>query len=228
MASNYELNYAVDLVFVIDSTGSMRPILDTVKNNALNFYGDFMEIMNKKNKPVQSVRIRIIAFRDYYYDKENAMLTTDFFELPKQAELFSDCVNSIEPRGGGDDPEDGLEALAYAMKSNWNTEAVKKRHVIVLWTDDGTHPLGFGKHVPNYPNGMAKDFDELTKWWGSRGNQGIMDEASKRLLLFAPDKESYTSIYNSWNNVVFYESEAGKGLEEADYQTILEAISNSI
>ena len=71
---------------------------------------------------------------------------------------------------------------------------------------------------------MAKDFDELTKWWGSRGNQGIMDEAAKRLFLFAPDKESYTSIFNSWNNIVFYESEAGKDLEEDDYQAILNSL----
>ena len=225
---NYEMDYAVDLVFVIDATGSMTPILDTVKNNALNFYDDFMAMMNRKNKPVKSVRIRVIAFRDYAFDRERAMMVTNFFELPKQSVEFSDAVHSIQPFGGGDDPEDGLEALAYAIKSDWNMDAVKKRHVIVLWSDDGTHDLGFGKGVNNYPKGMAKDFDELTQWWGSRTYRGIMDEASKRLLLFAPDKESYTSIYNTWNNVIFYESEAGKGLESTDYDQILDAISNSI
>ena len=40
MAANYDITYNVDMVFVIDTTGSMRPVLDLVKNNALNFYND--------------------------------------------------------------------------------------------------------------------------------------------------------------------------------------------
>ena len=39
MANNYRMDYGVDLVFCIDATMSMQPLLDTVKNNALNFYG---------------------------------------------------------------------------------------------------------------------------------------------------------------------------------------------
>ena len=47
MGSNYKtlMAYEVDLVFCIDATGSMDPILDTVKSNALNFYQDFMGVM---------------------------------------------------------------------------------------------------------------------------------------------------------------------------------------
>ena len=228
MNNNYQLNYIVDLVFVIDATGSMRPILDTVKNNALNLYGDFMNMMNRKNKSVQSVRVRLIAFRDYYFDNEDAMLVTDFFVLPQQAAQFKTCVESIRAKGGGDDPEDGLEALAYAMKSDWNRSAGRKRHVIVLWSDDGTHELGFGKKARNYPQGMARDFNELTAWWGSRTRPGFMDESAKRLLLFTPAKRHYTDICSSWNNVIMYESAAGRGMRDVDYQQILNAIANSI
>lgn len=78
MGSNYRLTYGVDLVFCIDATMSMNPILNTVKENALNFYQDFQRIMEAKNKRVQKLRIRIVAFRDYYYDKEKAMLVTNF------------------------------------------------------------------------------------------------------------------------------------------------------
>ena len=68
MASNYRFTYGVDLVFCIDATGSMGPLLDTVKANALNLYRDLMKIMDRKNKRVEQVRIRIIAFRDYKYE----------------------------------------------------------------------------------------------------------------------------------------------------------------
>lgn len=228
MGSNYKVNYGVDLVFCIDATMSMDHILDTVKNNAMNFYQDFSKVMFEKHKSVSQLRIRIVAFRDYYYDKENAMLVTDFFNFPQQAEDFKACVQSIVAEGGGDDPEDGLEALAYAMKSDWGTDAQKKRHVIVVWSDDATHELGFGKSVSNYPNGMAKDFDELTRWWGSKSCPGIMDESAKRLILFTPDKESWNTISDTWNNVIQYVSDAGTGLADVDYQQILSAICNSI
>jgi len=228
MGSNYRVTYGVDLVFCIDATMSMNHILGIVKDNALNFYRDFKKTMDEKHKTVIQLRVRIVAFRDYYYDREKAMMVTDFFNLPEQSDDFRACVRCIEAEGGGDDPEDGLEALAYAMKSKWSTPGKKNRHVIVVWSDEGTHDLGFGKSAPNYPNGMAKDFNELTEWWGSSYCPGIMDESAKRLLLFTPDKPSWNKIKDNWNNVIHYESEAGTGLKDSDYSMILNAICNSI
>ena len=98
MSSNYRLSYAVDLVFCIDATESMDHIIDTVKSNALNFYGDFQAAMAAKHKNVSSVRIKVIAFRDYLADGRQAMMMSDFFTLPAQAADFRDCVNSIEER----------------------------------------------------------------------------------------------------------------------------------
>ena len=40
MAAPRGLSYAVDIVFCIDVTGSMTPIIDQVKANALRFYDD--------------------------------------------------------------------------------------------------------------------------------------------------------------------------------------------
>ena len=231
MASNYrnKMTYEVDLVFCIDATMSMDPILDKVKNNALNFYQDFHNVMNEKGKKVSQLRIRVVAFRDYYYDKEKAMMVTNFFKLPDMASDFEACVKCIIPDGGGDDPEDGLEALAYAMKSDWSTGAAKKRHVIVVWSDDGTHDIGFGKKAPNYPKGMPKDFNELTEWWGSRKNPGLMDENAKRLLIFAPDKPGWTYIRDNWNNVIHaITDDEDYGLSKVEYTEILNAICNSI
>ncbi len=73
------MNYTVDLVFCIDATGNMNPVINMVKNNALSFYSDLMNALNAKGKRVESVRIKVIAFRDYLEDKDDAMLVTDFF-----------------------------------------------------------------------------------------------------------------------------------------------------
>ncbi len=228
MGSNYKMKYNVDIVFVIDATGSMSDLIDIVKNNAINFHSDIQEVMSKKGKTIQDFRIKVIAFRDYIADGEDAMLRTDFFNLPDETEEFKETVNSISAFGGGDEPEDGLEALAFAIRSKWNTEGLKRRQLIVVWSDASTHPLGFGKHIDNYPKKMAADFNELTKWWGDKDNNGYMDYNSKRLILFTPDVPGWSDIRNSWDNVIHYMSEAGKGLEEVNYNQIIDAIAYSI
>ena len=234
MGSNFKITYSVDMVFCIDCTGSMDNIINIVKDNALNFYQDLTAAMDAKSKKVSQLRVRVVAFRDYQYDLEDAMLVTDFFNLPEQAEDFERCVRSLEAKGGGDDPEDGLEALAYAIKSKWNTEGVKKRQVIVVWTDDATHPLGFGKvksnGAPNefYPNGMAQDLNELASWWGGGQYNGFMDNNAKRLLLYAPDAPDWSSIARNWDNVLHFPSEADSGLTELEYNEIISTITNTI
>ncbi|MCR5664253.1 MAG: VWA domain-containing protein [Oscillospiraceae bacterium] len=229
MGSNYGSKYHVDIVMCIDATGSMGPLIDVVKQNALSFYGDLISRLNEKNKHVDEVRVRIIVFRDYLADGENAMLASNFFTLPAQADEFRALVNSIEPMGGGDDPEDGLEALGYAIKSKWTQEGVKRRHIIVLWTDDATHDLGFGAASRYYPTKMAKDFSELSLWWGCGQQQGaVMDPKSKRLLIYAPAKESWTTIAETWDNTLMFPSEAGRGLDRVTYDEILDAICGSV
>ena len=227
--NNQGMDYTVDMVFCIDATGSMEDvsgsqikIINMVKQNALNFYSDLNNAMAAKRKTVRQLRVRVIAFRDYLADAENAMLVTDFFMLPQQAKEFEACINSINADGGGDIPEDGLEALAYAIKSKWTNETAKKRHVIVVWTDACTHALGHGKGSKYYPNGMPKNMSELNDWWEE------MNENSKRLIMFAPDESHWDYISRNWDNVVHYPSVAGNGLAETSYGEILNAIANSV
>lgn len=228
MSNNSEMKYSVDICMCIDATASMGPFLDLVKKQALSFYDDLTAEMAKKDKYVDELRVRVIAFRDYKVDGVNAMLTSGFFSLPAQAKEFEEMLNGVDPIGGGDLPEDGLEALAYAIKSKWNQQAAKKRHVIVVWTDDGTHDLGFGKEAPNYPAKMPATFGELTQWWGFSQCPGLMDEQAKRLIVYAPAKEYWTTIADTWNNTLLFKSQAGKGLDSLTYTEILDAIVGSI
>lgn len=229
MASNYQMTYNVDMVFCIDCTGSMGNIIEMVKKNALNFYHDVTDVMEKKHKHISQLRVRVVAFRDYIADGEKAMMVTEFFKLPQEADEFEKCVRSLKAEGGGDDPEDGLEALAYAIKSNWDTEGMKKRHVVVVWTDAPTHHLGYGSSCANYPKNMAKDIKELTEWWeGGIQQKGVMDDNAKRLVLYAPDAADWNVIAQNWGNVLYFPSEAGKGLENLEYSEIIETIANSV
>ena len=100
MGENYLFKYNVDMVFCIDATASMRPVINTVKNNALNFYHDVTAAMERKGKHINEMRIRVIAFRDYLADGDSAMMTTDFFRLPEQSKDFVCKKYSCKRRRG--------------------------------------------------------------------------------------------------------------------------------
>ena len=217
------LTYNVDIVMCIDCTGSMQGLIDTVKQNALKFYPDLRKFCEAKDKHIEQLRVKVIGFRDFYADGAKAIEESAFFNIPEEEEKFKATIDKLEAYGGGDEPENGLEALALAMKSSWVKDGHKKRHVIVLWTDASTHPLEKPETKNQYyPSGMPKDFNELTDLW--ENNQEGMSKAAKRLILFAPDAYAWSEIGVNWYNTVHYISKAGNGLKEYDYKTILTVI----
>jgi hypothetical protein len=185
--------------------------------------------MEEKDKFVDNLRIKVIPFRDYYAsDGQESMKESEFFDMPDQREEFSSFVNSIRATGGGSAPECGLEALSKAIRSDWTDSGDKQRQIIALWSDINPHPLEKNKDSKpsSYPDDMPSNFDELTNIWAGQG--GPMKYSAKRLLVFAPDAEFWTDIGNYWDNSVHYASKAGKGLEDVDYDTILDAIAGSV
>ena len=221
------ITYSVDIALCIDATGSMGSIVDKVKSNALKFYDDLSKHMLEKGKTIDVLRIRVIAFRDFYVDGDKAIATTDFLTLPQDLDKLSSFVNTIKADGGGDEPENGLEALTLAMKSEWSKIGDKRRQIIVFWTDASAHHLdkNADKKPPNYPSDMPGNFDDITDIWEG---QSLMSMSAKRLILYAPDTDPWTDIATHWTNVIHYPSRAGDGLAAVDYQEILNAIANSV
>lgn len=221
------LKYNVDIVMCIDCTGSMGDLLDTVKNNALKFYPDLCARCEEKGKDISELRIRAIAFRDFNCDGSAAIADTGFLNIPDEEGDFKSFVSGLRPAGGGDEPENGLEALAMAINSEWTSGGDKRRHVVVVWSDASTHPLGVGSSNSLYPQSMPSDFDELTDWWEDE-QSGKMRKSAKRLVIFAPDASAWTEIGMNWTNTIHHPAKAGAGLEDVDYETILSTIVNSI
>jgi hypothetical protein len=229
--NNQGVVYDVDIVLCIDQTGSMEPIMNQVKERALSFHKDFRRELESMDKNVDTLRVRVIGFRDYQYNDYPPMEISEFFELPDKESQFSSFANNLEAAGGGDEPESGLEALAFAIKSDWNTRSVKKRHIIVIWTDTSFHPLGTGrgseKEYVDYPSSdLPKNMDELTDWWD--GQSGRMDFNAKRLLIFAPDTEGWSEICTHWEKAIHVPTVAGEGLADKSYVEILNAIAKSV
>jgi hypothetical protein len=226
LAAPRGLTYAVDIVFCIDVTGSMTPILDSVKANALGFYDDVQTNLTAKGKHVEQLRVRIVAFRDFAADGPAALEESPFFTLPAERAAFSEFVNGLIPQGGGDHPESGLEAVAIAINSPWTTAGDRRRQVIVVWTDQPAHPLDPSVVPADLASRIPADFSALTDAW--EDEQGVMAANSKRLILFAPDGPGWSDISSVWENVVHHPSQAGGGLSEVDYGTIIDSIGNSV
>ena len=93
---------------------------------------------------------------------------------------------------------------------------MRRRQVIVVWTDAGTHELGFGKASPYYPKGMPSDLAELEDWWDE------MDDYTKRLFIFAPDTNYWNHISENWEWVYHVDSVAGHGMSEHNYGQIFD------
>jgi len=225
-AAAKRLRYAVDIVFCIDVTGSMSPILDRVKDNALRFYDDVQKNLTDKGKNVDELRVRVIAFRDFKADGAAALQESPFFSLPGEQAGFAEFVRGLVPEGGGDAPESGLEAVALAIQSPWTTSGDRRRQVIVVWTDSPAQPLDAATVPAPYVDKVPGDFSALTDLW--ENEQGVMGASSKRLILFAPDGPGWTDISGVWENVVHHPSKAGEGLSDVDYSTIIDSIANSV
>ncbi|MGM9439420.1 vWA domain-containing protein [Streptomyces murinus] len=224
------LQYAVDIVLCIDATGSMNPVLGSVKESAFTFQQRLEAVMQNKGKAISQLRVRTIAFRDFGDNEDDAIEQTGFLTLPDQAEEFRGFLAGIQAGGGGDRPESGLEALALAVGSPWETGLDRRRHVIVMFTDAPAHPLG-GPHsaLQRYPTAVPRSADELFERWGYAGSQeAVMEQSAKRLVLFAPDEEPWNEMQEDWDMTLHFPSKAGHGLEEFEMDEIIDTIANSL
>jgi hypothetical protein len=227
--ANGGLAYAVDIVFCIDVTGSMAPVIETVKEGAISFHKRLESAMAGKNKSISQLRLRVVAFRDFADNPSDAIEASDFWHIPEQTADFEGFVRRLRAGGGGDEPESGLEALALAIGSDWERGLDRRRHIIAVFTDASAHPVGNGSSAATYPRNIPSSMDDLFEQWGYGSSQTAkMENAAKRLLMFAPDAQPWNMIAADWNNTIYLQSQAGNGLDEYELNEIVDLIANSV
>ena len=222
--------YSIDLVFVIDTTGSMGSVIAEVKVLVQGFSDRLRSVMANEGKEMQDLWVRIVTFRDLGEEGSRAISASHFYELPEQEEALREFVGGLSPAGGGDEPESGLEALWLAMRSPWRN-VLRSRHIIVMLTDAPAHNLG--KY--EYPKDLFQDavippgnLHEMKKYWGISPDSGVMNAQARRLIIFAPDANPWNEIGERWENTVSVQSRAGEGLIDTELETILKTIAKSV
>lgn len=222
-----ETNRNIDLALLIDGTGSMAPCIESVKSNARRFHQEFVKEMTDLGSVIDSMRIKVIVFRDYHDDGEQAMVESPFFELPTDTADFEKFLADIQANGGGDGPENGLEALYFAMKSDFTTCA-KDRQVIVLFTDADALDLKQRASEPGYPTDMVDEAGLIEMWACMAQDSSFkLRERNKRLVMFAPDNTKYKALKSKLNRSVFEPVNMSDGLGDIDFKDIIKIIAAS-
>ena len=226
------MDYKVDIVMCIDVTGSMQDCIDTVKNRALQFWPDLQDALKAASKNVSDVRVKVIGFRDFEADGSSSLQESRYFNLSDQGssdpEEYKQFVSNLVADGGGDEPENSLEALSLAIQSDWVQTGDKRRHVIVMFTDASAHKLeDANRSNPYYPANMPASLEELTDIWltpaSGQTSKIKLKQPAKRLVVFAPQMYPWPEIYESWNQVVYNPSKAGEGLDDVSWEHIINA-----
>lgn len=223
--------YNMDMVLCFDLTGSMTPYLNTVKAHAQRLVELLHERMEDAGKSIDRLRVRVIGFRDYKYDGKESMVESPFYELPQDADAFQAFLDGLNATGGGDAPENALEALALAMGSDWNTEGESKRSIILLFTDAPALELQHPERTKNpaYPEDMPKDIAELSACWCATNQTRctMPDSRCGRLLLFAPGVEAWNSLA-TWPRTWHVATKLDSGLSEVDIGAVADLTVNSV
>ncbi|MCA9797250.1 MAG: VWA domain-containing protein, partial [Candidatus Eremiobacteraeota bacterium] len=123
------LTKRVDLVFVLDVTGSMVDELDGVKASIDNFVARF-------DRHRLDVRVGLLAFGDAFAGEEVQAIKVggDFFT--RDIDGFRNGLSKLGVVSGEDPPESSLDALVAASRLPFAREAVK---VVILITDAPPH-----------------------------------------------------------------------------------------
>lgn len=116
----------LEMVFVLDTTGSMGGLLEGAKQR---IWGIVNEVMQKQSHP--RVRVGLVAYRDKDDD-----YVTKVLPLTEDLDKVYTTLMDYEAAGGGDSPEDVRRALADGVKNaGWSQSQQGVAQIIFLVGD---------------------------------------------------------------------------------------------
>lgn len=116
----------LDVVFAIDTTGSMEPYIHEVRDNILKIMEDVFEYS-------QGVRMGVVAYKDHGDEGENEFYLTKILPLTFDKKEMVEFLRSpdLHIGVGGNDAEAVECALYDAVNLNWGLSRTPKAIVLV-------------------------------------------------------------------------------------------------
>ncbi len=120
----------LEMIFILDTTGSMGGLIEGAKQR---IWGIVNEVMQTSSRP--AVRIGLVAYRD-----RGDQYVTQVLPLTEDLDKVYTTLMDYEAGGGGDGPEDVRKALADGVRSaGWSSGTPGLAQVIFLVGDAPPH-----------------------------------------------------------------------------------------
>ncbi|OHT12744.1 hypothetical protein TRFO_17377 [Tritrichomonas foetus] len=145
----YNIKREVDVIFMIDGTGSMRFFIDAVRESCTSIAKSCRE-----RNPDNMFRFGCVIYRDdavnqVRYGTKNYKIDHAYFALTQNEKKLQDFLSKVETFGGGNDgPEDWLSGYNLLLKMNWS-EAGEK--IVIHIADAPGHGIQFNQGHFQYP-----------------------------------------------------------------------------
>ncbi len=155
-------NAGLDVVFVIDATGSMSWAIDEVKSR-------IHDIVQTVRTLVPAARFGLVAFRDRT-DPEFVVRSQPLTYSTAKLRRFLD---PLEAKGGGDQYEDITEGMAVGIEeSGWRAGA---RRIMIVVGDAPPRPAKLGELIRRIENFAAVGGTVSTLDIGPQANPGLIE-----------------------------------------------------
>ncbi|CAF1284021.1 unnamed protein product [Didymodactylos carnosus] len=188
----------LDLVFVLDCTGSMGSYIDSATQNIRSIVEEI--VISEKS----DIKLALVEYRDHP-PQDHTFVTRahDFTASVKQMKGWLEDCTAV---GGGDAPEAVADAMHDVLKLSWRAEATK---ICILITDAPPHGLDpSGDSFPNgCPNGLdpikiAREMAEkhITLYTVGVEPPIVPSQASKKNLV-SPDSSRLPDFYSTATTV---------------------------
>ena len=145
MADEPKIKGVVDLVILLDVSGSMKECIQAVRDNVRSFVAGLSRTDANSECPVKDWRIKVCGYRDHAVDPASWFVDNPFVRDVEavRAQLES---SAMEATAGGDEPESLLDSLFKLAKmgstgvqdaespDKWRAQGTSAR-VIAFFTD---------------------------------------------------------------------------------------------
>ncbi|KAK0658006.1 hypothetical protein B0T16DRAFT_402865 [Cercophora newfieldiana] len=138
----FKVACSTDLLFLIDTTGSMGPYIAAAKKQVRDIVKDIKEAFFNE----ADVRIAVVGYKDHG-DRDKIQ----FLDFTSSADRVSEFLEELSPFGGGDAPEDVLGGIQQALNASWSQQTRCMIHIADA-PSHGRTLHNFGETVDKYPN----------------------------------------------------------------------------
>jgi hypothetical protein len=181
----------VDLVFVVDVSGSMAPCIDALRKNIEAFIESLSRGDGNNVAPVRDWRGKVVGYRDIETSESEGLPWMEDSAFVRDVSVLKSQLTKLKASGGGDEPESLLDTLfkvasmQASLKGSQSEDPDKWRYrsdaarIVIVFTDASFKET---MSIPEAKGGSLQDVANVIM-----ANRII-------LSLFAPNFEGYDRL----------------------------------